>query len=411
VRLSAFDTPLFSRIHSKVVLVDDAEAVVVSSPFTQSYWDTHTDGHHVFDAHRGSATGEQIPVHDVSLAVRGPAVKDMHDAYILHWNRNLAQADQIAPIDPPAALTTPDTGASIASLQLVRTINPGAFTDLPDGEQGVLEAYLRAIESAQNYIYLENQYFTNETIGKALVAALNDTKNRPNLQVIFLLNVTPDAPCYPGWQKTRINRIRTDAGTNAARIGFFTAWTHDPPAPSRGHSNPMIMANYLHTKLAIVDGKWATIGSANLDGTSLDRNEFLKLIQFSNYRNHELNYVMFNDIDGHPATDAIDNLRRALWGEHLGIGPADTRFDSDQAGKATGATSWLDLWQGQAKAKLTGLTTDPATIDPAKGRILEVPQKVVTNAQGFLTECQIDLTKLDLVTKTSAFNFSTGAWA
>jgi phosphatidylserine/phosphatidylglycerophosphate/cardiolipin synthase-like enzyme len=409
-----FEVTLFNRVHAKLVMVDDMEAIVIGSPFSQSYWDTHA--HHVFEPRRGSASGEPVPVHDVSAAVRGPAVKDMHDAFRLHWNLGRPAAQQVAPITPAAAITVPNPGESIASLQLVRTLNGGVFPGLHDGELGILEAYLRAIEMAQTYIYFENQYFTNETIGNALIAALND-HGRPNLQIIILLNVSPDIPLYPVWQSNLIERIRKEAKGNANRVDFFTAWTHDPPIQGGklNQQNPMIMANYVHTKVGIIDGKWATFGSANLDGASLDYTELIHALQFGDNRNHELNYCIFNDT-GFPSTDAIDVLRKALWSEHLGIAATDARLASNPANDA----GWLALWKATAESKRAGLATSPATINPALGRVLRYPENAISGVplllpwtnpeRDFLKSSGINLTNLDLIEQTRAYNFHDGAW-
>jgi phosphatidylserine/phosphatidylglycerophosphate/cardiolipin synthase-like enzyme len=407
VQFASFPVTPFNVVHAKVVIVDDATAIVLGSPFSQSYWDTHQ--HLVLEPRRGSASGEPIPVHDVSFAVRGPAVKDIRDAYRLHWN--FVKPNDLPDIPaPPAPIAAPGAGESIAALQLVRTLNGSAFPPpLELGEKGILEAYLRAIENAKTYIYFENQYFTNETIGQALVAALNDT-TRPNLQVILMLNVTPDIPLYPTWQSKLIKRIRQDAGANAGRIGFFTAWSHDPA--TLGQTKPMIAANYLHTKLAIVDGLWATVGSANLDGASLDEFQLLHALQFADNRNHELNYIIFNkvtnNLDGSllPATDAIDVARRNLWGEHLGIPPGDSRLASNAANDVT----WLSLWKATAERKRSGLAGSPATIDPANGRVLEIPADPPTNAKDFLKAAQIGFDGLTLIEHVRPYSFHDGAW-
>jgi hypothetical protein len=352
-------------------------------------------------------------VHDVSVAVRGPAVKDIHDAFRLHWNTS-DPGSPVAEITMAAAVAALNPGEdAIVSLQLVRTINAGAFpAPLDKGEHGILEGYLRAIEQAKKYIYLENQYFTNEAIGKALVSALNDT-SRPALQIIVMLNLKPDMPCYPSWQAKLIERIRKDAGANASRIEFFTAWSHDDPVPSKGHPNPMIMANYLHTKAGIVDGVWATIGSANLDGASLDAFQFLHAIQFGDNVNHELNYLFFNGIDGHPGpgagADAIDLFRRELWGEHLGIDAGDPKLASTDANNA----DWLTLWKTTAANKLSGLINHPATTpasDPTLGRVLKHPDKIATDPLGFLKNVSVPLDNLELVQQVPSFSFADGDW-
>ncbi len=400
-----FDTSIFYVVHAKAVITDDNAATLLGSPFSQSYWDTH--GHAIFEPRRGSAAGEPIPVHDVSMAVRGPVVQDVHEAFRLHWNKGAQAADQVAAIAAPPPVTTANAGESLASVQLVRTINRGVFAGMADGEKGVLEAYLRAIENARNYIYFENQYFTNDAIGTALTAALNDT-SRPNLQVIAMVNVIPDMPFYPPWQAKLIDRIRSDSGANSSRFAVFTAWTHNPAMPSRNQNKPMIMPNYLHTKTAIVDGTWATVGSANLDGASLDYFQILHSIQGGDNRNNELNYVIYNGVEGYAATDAIDKLRLKLWSEHLAIDPADPRLASTNTG-------FLALWKQVAEAKRAALQADPTHIDPGLGRVLQYPAGT-TAGYGrapfvdFLTKAQVDLTKVDLLDKTTPFVFKTGSW-
>ncbi len=405
-KIAPFDTSIFYVVHAKTVITDDNAATLLGSPFSQSYWDT--GAHAIFEPRRGSAAGEPNPVHDVSMALRGPVVKDVHDAFRLHWNKGAQTADQIAAITEPPAVTSTNANESLASVQLVRTLNRQTFDGMDDGEKGVLEAYLRAIENAQNYIYLENQYFTNDAIGTALTAALNDT-SRPNLQVILMVNVIPDMPFYPPWQASLIDRIRSGAkDPDSLRFGVFTAWTHNAPMPSRNQNKPMIMPNYLHTKTAVVDGKWATVGSANLDGASLDYFQILHAIQGGDNRNNELNYVIYNGIDSYPTTDVVDKLRIKLWSEHLGIDPTDARLASTN-------TAFLALWKQVAEAKRAALQADPTHIDAGLGRVLEYPSGT-TAGYGhapfvdFLTKAHVDLTKIDLLDKTTPFVFKTATW-
>jgi phosphatidylserine/phosphatidylglycerophosphate/cardiolipin synthase-like enzyme len=418
--VTPFATRLLNVIHAKAAILDanaadeTTEAILFGSPFSQCYWDTGE--HAIYNARRGPAEGEPNPVHDVSMALRGPVAKDVHDAYLLHWNQNAASGDAIAAITAPAAITTPKDGEAIATVQLVRTIDAKAFPSLPGGETGCLEAYLRAIDNAKSYIYFENQYFTDRAIGKALAAALKDT-TRPDLQVILMLNVIPDMPFYPKWQAELIAQIRSDAGAaNANRLGAFTAWTHnlapnsDAGMPWSKQVKPMIMPNYLHTKTAVIDGTWATVGSANLDGASLDYFQILHSIEITDPRNHELNYVIFSG-DPYPETTAVDTLRTQLWSEHLGIPDNDPQLATSD----TNNKGFLALWRKQSAAKLAALVSDPTSIDTSLGRVLEYPANT-TAGYGrapfvdFLTKAGIDLTKIDLLDTTTAYDFAKGKW-
>lgn len=430
-RALTFQTKGSSVVHAKAVLIDavtdgiaNAEAMLIGSPFAQSYWDS--GNHEVYEARRGSCSGEPIPVHDVSIGMRGPVVADLQAQFVAHWNADCQPADKMQALSPPPSeLTAAGDGEYLASAQLVRTVNHNTLPSLDDGEEGVLEAYLRAIENARDFIYIENQYFTNQAIGDSLIAALTDP-GRPNLQVILMVNIVPDIPFYPAWQTNLIGRIRREAGSGgAARFGAFTAWSHAGSSAQHKHTNPVIMPNYMHTKTAIVDGKWATVGSANLDGASLDQFQVLQPLLGVN-RNDELNLLVFNDAaDGYPHTDFVDQLRLQLWSEHLGVPADDARLSA--ATLSAGSGGWLQLWTDCATAKLQGLIGDPTTVDPGKGHVLAYPPDAWSgfmaslpgkygNYRNFLENAKndgnrIDLSKIDLVTHTTAFDFHAGTWA
>jgi phosphatidylserine/phosphatidylglycerophosphate/cardiolipin synthase-like enzyme len=413
-----------SVVHAKAVLIDavadggdTTEGILLGSPFEQSYFDSLN--HPVYEPRRGSCHGEPIPVHDVSIGVRGPAVADLQAQYVVHWNKNCQSSDTMQPLaQAPPAVTVAKDGEYLATVQLVRSVNHDTLPGLATGEEGVLEAYLRAIENATDYIYFENQYFTSRAIGDALIGAL---VNKPNLKVILMLNVVPDMPFYPAWQTSLIGRIRSEAGAAAKRLGVFTAWSHTDNASQHKHANPVIMPNYLHTKTAIIDGKWATVGSANLDGASLDEFQFLRIILGVN-RNDELNVVVFNDPTAQfPHTDFVDQLRLTLWSEHLGIPTDDPRLSS------SASSGWLQLWTDCAGAKLQGLVDAPGTVDPSKGRVLAYPPDAwsgalaslpfTNNYRNFLKNAKtasaksIDLGKIDLVRDTTAYDFAKGKWS
>lgn len=424
----AFTTHGFSVLHAKAVLIDatgagtgQTEGILLGSPFEQSYWDT--GNHQVYEAQRGSCTGEPIPVHDVSIGVRGPLVADLQQQFLVHWNKYCPPAQTVPALDPPPAeLTVAGDGEYVATAQLARTVNISTLPGLDQGEQGILEAYLRMIEQATDYIYIENQYFTDQAIGDALIGALTDPA-RPDLQVILMLNVVPDIKFYPAWQTNLFGRIEREIGAGASRFGVFTAWSHTGPTSDHHQAKPVIMPNYLHTKTAVADGTWATIGSANLDGASLDEFQILQPLLGVN-RNDELNVLVFGDTTaGFPQTGFVDALRVALWSEHLGIPADDPRLSSATLSASHG---WLQLWNDCATAKLQGLIDNPADIDPSKGRVLAYPTGAwsgllaslpfTNNYANFLSSATIsgqgiDFSQITLITKTTAFSFHDGKWA
>ena len=336
--------------HAKLVIDRDREALLLGSPMEQDYYDSLK--HDIDDPRRGKAAGKG-PIHDVSVGVRGPAVAHMQELFNNHWN--IAAPDDKLPVAPPtlpAVTQTADQDELIATVQVVRTLD-AMFTEdfdppAPKGEQGVLEAYLRAIHFAERFIYIENQYFNNDIITRALIDAL---AAKPNLVVILFLNSAPDMPLYLKWQQQAIDQIAGSLKTPAAktRFGVFSAWSHSKS--DSAHSKPRLVDNYLHTKSAIIDNKWATVGSANLDGASLDSIQYARSAFGGDVRNTEGNLVVFEEQQ--PAKSAVDALRRRLWSEHLGIADAASTALDDSPTK-----NWLDVWRDTAQRKLEGLKTN-----------------------------------------------------
>lgn len=349
----------------------------------------------------------------------------------------------------PVLGLAPSTGqAPVAQpgvkLQVVRTLpgdqfdEPGALpshiTDpsqnpdgIPFGETGVLEAYQRAIASATDYIYLENQYFTAPAIGRAIVERM---KQVPSLEVIIVLNMNPDVPGYPILQTRMIRKMYKDLGVHKDRLGIFTIWSHDATTTPKQE----IMPIYVHSKVAIIDDKWATVGSANTDGASMNHFQFdsvanmiedklsvvaqpliilLRLIhntievlrpptQHANPfhpaqppRHAELNVVIHPSNESDTTTEAAVKLREDLWREHLG--------------QATENRPSLSVWKSLAKAKLDNLK-DPDATESHPAKILEwQPQ---TKPRPYLEALGIkDIdNKFRVRRKAPKFNFDTGEW-
>ena len=166
----------------------------------------------------------------------------------------------------------------------------------------------------------------------------------------------------------------------------------------------------MHTKVGIVDNSWATVGSANLDGASLDYTQFVHPLQFADNRNHELNYIIFNHIDGQPATDAVNLLRRSLWGEHLGLSAAANDVSKTGPLSAVGpnADKWLQLWSTTATTNASSLVNDPS--NPLPARILPYPPKPTSDPKKFLKGLSIGFDLLDFVNKVRSFSFKKGDW-
>jgi len=334
-------------MHAKVLVVDGRKAFIIGSPFNQGYWDT--DKHLIDESRR--LDKNKSPVHDVSIYLEGSAVEHVEEFFIELWNylsdqcldgeckiaenkfkglESVPNSIKYTSNDYKNKVDTNSLKMENEPLQIVRSITPGTVNK---GEKGVLEAYRRAILNANDFIYLENQYFTNKYILGALKKAL---ENNPDLQLIMLINEVPDVPTYKSWQHYAFEYIGMDIQKTLEhpQIGIFTKWS--------GKVNT-IKNCYIHSKVAVVDDIWATVGTANLDGSSLScAEEFGNREVSSNHLNMEMNALFFDF--NKPKKGTIEKFRETLWKEHLGI-----EFNSDST---CPHDNWLDLWNKTAENNL-----------------------------------------------------------
>lgn len=240
----------------------------------------------------------------------------------------------------------PDLRVENESLQIVRSITPETLSK--KGEAGVLEAYRKAITNAQDFIYLENQYFTNKYIIGALKKAV---ELNPKLQVIMLINEVPDVPTYRSWQHYGFEFMGLDLQRltiEHPQIGVFAKWSG-----KFSNGKNKLHNCYIHSKVAIVDDIWATIGTANLDGSSLSVAEEFGSSEISeNHRNMEMNAIMF-DMNS-PQSGYIENFRKILWGEHLGM---------DITNLERPLEGWLDLWKEKGITNLSQLEKEEISLN------------------------------------------------
>jgi phosphatidylserine/phosphatidylglycerophosphate/cardiolipin synthase-like enzyme len=260
----------FDILHAKAVIYDGSKAILMGSPLKQYYFNDAK--HAIKDArHKGSL------IHDVSIEIEGPAVAHLEKTFTTLWK---STGKPLEPVQNP--IPAEPLSENTASVQVLRTLPGNTFKkttsgddeELPYGETGILEAYQRAINNAERYIYIETQYFTSPEIVDSLIARLKDT-TKPKLQLIFVINLLPDLPGYPDRQIDVINQLKIWVEKHGHQMGVYTMWSRSEASKrtAEGKIQYEIMNIYVHSKMAIIDDTWATVGTANLDGTSLNYHE------------------------------------------------------------------------------------------------------------------------------------------
>ena len=274
--LDANERPLHCH-HEKTIIIDDRVAFVGGIDWTSLAGDRRDSSRHPARAGVGW--------HDAATRIRGPLVTDVADHFNQRWHA--VTGERLASPEPcPAAGET--------TAQFVRTCPERVYPTLPRGAFGVLESYLRAFRSAEHLIYLESQYLWSPEI----VTVLADKLRRPPSDRFRILIVLPVKPT-DGGDDTRGalgELIEADAerGNVLGCCLFARAGLAADPI-------------YVHAKIGIVDDRWLTIGSANLNDHSL-------------FNDTEVNLVTHDE-------DLVRRTRLALWAEHLECAPSDIEGD------------------------------------------------------------------------------------
>jgi len=171
-------------------------------------------------------------------------------------------------------------------LQMLRTVSLSAGNIRRDD---IWQGYFRLIACATRFIFLENQYFHEPALADAIVL---QAQARPELIVIVVVSSRTDDPDNAYTEHCR-----------ALRSEFFDRLFAGLPADRRRvYTMPMPL---VHSKLALADDQFLTIGSANAN----PRGFFLDT---------ELN-VMLDD------TVVVTSFRQRLWAHDLGTSRAASR--------------------------------------------------------------------------------------
>jgi phosphatidylserine/phosphatidylglycerophosphate/cardiolipin synthase-like enzyme len=244
----------------------------------------------------------RIGWHDAGTRLRGPAVADVNDHFRLRWRELTGQATPA----PPAA------GGS--TVQVVRTIAENMYEEVPHGDFRIFESYRRALRSARELIYIENQFLWAPELVSIIAEKLQNPPT-PQFRVVILL----PAKANNGAEDTQGQLgvlVQADDGNNR-----LLAATIRSMSPARDRADPL----YVHAKVAVIDDRWLIIGSANVNAHSL-----------------------FNDTEMCVVTDdaaLARDTRVRLWSEHL-------EMDQGEVAAATPAALVDERWRPIAHEQL-----------------------------------------------------------
>jgi len=269
-RLDAKERPMHCH-HEKLVVVDDCVAFVGGIDLTSFAGKRLDDSHH---RPRGS-----MGWHDACLRLEGPVVADVAEHFRLRWRETGGTVD-----DTPAGGAPHGAGVEA---QLVRTVPEHIYDGLPKGEFTILESYLRALREAERLVYLESQFLWSSEV----VSILAEKLRRPPSDAFRLVVLLPARP-NNGADDTRGQLgvlVDADHESGDATSRFLACTLYQPGRGGR--------SVYVHAKIGIIDDRWLTVGSANLN-------------EHSFFNDTEVNVVVRDE-------ELARAARLRLWSEHL----------------------------------------------------------------------------------------------
>ncbi len=181
----------------------------------------------------------------------------------------------------------------------MRTVPERVYDAVPRGDFRILESYCRSDpRGAERFIYVENQFLWSPEIAVLLQQKLLEPPT-PDFRMVFVLPAKPNN----GADDTRgVLAELIEADDEDGRVLACSLYAR---------SGPRADSIYVHAKIAIIDDRWLTLGSANLNEHSL-------------FNDTEMNIVAHD-----PALARQTRLR--LWAEHLELPEAEIPDDPAQA--------------------------------------------------------------------------------
>jgi phosphatidylserine/phosphatidylglycerophosphate/cardiolipin synthase-like enzyme len=227
-------------------------------------------------------------------------------------------------------------------------------------ERSTRDAYIVGIRAAQDYVYLENQWVSDEAIWEELKLSMRRNRDKSHFRIVVMLPRRPLSAA--GFGRNQDVDLRgsvqavIDECADATQFGMYSL-VRKIPAPRQdkialsdedreqfGAAEAQI---YIHSKILIVDDCWSLIGSANAGGISLlgvANPGRLFSGGSGSTPDSELSVII------HDKSFAT-KFRTTLWHEHLGADPGSPAAGADafraqahaKSGKLRSAVVYRDV--------------------------------------------------------------------
>ncbi|MGB0722539.1 MAG: VTT domain-containing protein [Gammaproteobacteria bacterium] len=336
--------------HQKLVVIDDRVAFIGGIDLSRWRWDT--PDHEPDDPRRIDPDGAPYPpFHDMMVCAQGDVAAKLGELARERWRRAFGTR-----IEPPPSETGDDTPApwpesiepelSRVPVAIARTYPKWRkHSEVREVEQ----LYLDAIANAKQTIYIENQYFTAQSLARALGKRLAEDDGPEVVLVLpkqtggWLEQVTMDV------LRARVIARMQEADAHGRLKVYY------PHQPGLGEQCISV-----HAKLMITDDRLLRIGSSNTSNRSMGLDS-------------ECDIAIEAAPDDRATSAYVRGLRHRLLAEHLDSDPQTVADREDENSSMIAAIASLQS-EGRSlreldcsvPADVDEMVPDDGVIDPTE---------------------------------------------
>ncbi|KAF9221001.1 phospholipase D [Gyrodon lividus] len=290
------------------VIVDDAE---LSSEKTEIWPGKEYSNPRVLDFHALNKPEEdmydrtkvpRMPWHDVGMQVVGQPARDLARHFVERWNwlLRIKNHTKLMPFLLPPPEFKPGELAAMrltgtCEMQICRSAGPWSLGTPNRIEHSIQNAYLKAIQMSEHFVYIENQFFISSTvvndvkiennIGEALVhRIIRAHREGTPWKCCIIIPLLPGFPFPIEHSDASAIRIIVDCQNHTLFRGpnsIYLRLRKEGINPNDHISvfslrtwgkmrNDLLTTEivYIHSKVCVVDDRLAIIGSANINERS-----------------------------------------------------------------------------------------------------------------------------------------------
>lgn len=336
--------------HQKEVLLatpdfKDSRAYVGGIDLAIHRWDD--SAHNANDAEWGPGTKRKgnYGWHDIQVVLRGDALVQLWANFAERW----ADAKEVNKelLDCPVpkwggGWKNRDKTIGEKCVQVLRTVGPASSKEkerhrfMANGERTVLCAFKKAIENAECYIYIEEQFLWDCELADFIAAQM---EKKSKLRLIIVMTAGCELPAefgqYGFFLRDAFFRKILSVDRMAENVVFGDTTRVYPyglfQTERAGHKEI-----YVHSKLIIIDDRYVAIGSANVDARSMHIETELTLGIVDGK-------TVLNDLGNDKSVTVCEfarDLRMKLWKEHSNLPLPQNPIEALKQFPGAGNSGW-----------------------------------------------------------------------